>query len=109
MLKIPRQAYTGKRVLWFAAIVVIMVAATPLARKALGEDSDDHAANSAEISANAAAMIHDGRQTFRFDTFGDEAFWGDTLKLPPSHPRHQVRRCGLGRESENRAGAWPEG
>ncbi len=22
-----------------------------------------------------------GRRTFRFDTFGDEAFWGDTLKL----------------------------
>src|SRR5262249_48943097 len=22
-----------------------------------------------------------GRHTFRFDTFGDEAFWGDTLKL----------------------------
>ena len=33
------------------------------------------------ISANAASMIDDGRQTFRFDTFGDEAFWGDTLKL----------------------------
>jgi hypothetical protein len=26
-------------------------------------------------------MIHEGRRTFRFDTFGDEAFWGDTLKL----------------------------
>ncbi|HKF41490.1 MAG TPA: hypothetical protein VKG01_00175 [Thermoanaerobaculia bacterium] len=26
-------------------------------------------------------MIDEGRQTFRFDTFGDEAFWGDTLKL----------------------------
>ena len=26
-------------------------------------------------------MIKDGRQTFRFDTFGDEAFWGDTLQL----------------------------
>jgi cytochrome c len=23
----------------------------------------------------------EGRQTFRFDTFGDEAFWGDTLRL----------------------------
>src|SRR4051794_36828571 len=22
-----------------------------------------------------------GRQIFRFDTFGDETFWGDTLKL----------------------------
>ncbi|WP_152609970.1 hypothetical protein [Geobacter sp. OR-1] len=26
-------------------------------------------------------MIDSGKQTFRFDTFGDEAFWGDTLKL----------------------------
>ena len=30
---------------------------------------------------NAANKIDEGRQTFRFDTFGDEAFWGDTLKL----------------------------
>src|SRR5262245_3415177 len=30
---------------------------------------------------SAAQMIMEGRQTFRFDTFGDEAFWGDTLKL----------------------------
>src|SRR5579884_2669365 len=33
------------------------------------------------ISANAERMLNEGRQTFRFDTFGDEAFWGDTLKL----------------------------
>jgi hypothetical protein len=26
-------------------------------------------------------MIEEGRRIFRFDTFGDEAFWGDTLKL----------------------------
>jgi hypothetical protein len=26
-------------------------------------------------------MIASGRKTFRFDTFGDEAFWGDTLRL----------------------------
>jgi hypothetical protein len=30
---------------------------------------------------NAAAKIREGQQTFRFDTFGDEAFWGDRLKL----------------------------
>jgi hypothetical protein len=40
-----------------------------------GEDSTDTAA------ANASRMLADGRTTFRFDTFGDEAFWGDTLKL----------------------------
>jgi hypothetical protein len=33
------------------------------------------------INANAQQLIDEGRQIFRFDTFGDEAFWGDTLKL----------------------------
>jgi hypothetical protein len=31
--------------------------------------------------ADALRMIKEGRQTFRHDTFGDEAFWGDALKL----------------------------
>src|SRR5437868_115031 len=30
---------------------------------------------------NALRMIREGRQTFRHDTFGDEAFWGDALHL----------------------------
>ncbi len=30
---------------------------------------------------NAQQMVLEGRQIFRFDTFGDEAFWGDTLQL----------------------------
>jgi hypothetical protein len=33
------------------------------------------------IVANATRMVEEGRQTFRFATFGDQAFWGDTLKL----------------------------
>lgn len=30
---------------------------------------------------NAAKMIREGRKVFRYDTFGDEAFWGGTLRL----------------------------
>src|SRR3954469_10873317 len=30
---------------------------------------------------NATKMLAEGKHTFRFDTFGDEAFWGDGLKL----------------------------
>jgi hypothetical protein len=33
------------------------------------------------IAQNAQDLVQAGRQTFRFDTFGDEAFWGDALKL----------------------------
>lgn len=34
-----------------------------------------------QIEANAEKMLGEGRQTFRFDTFGDEAFWGGMLQL----------------------------
>ena len=33
------------------------------------------------VEQNVRNLIDEGRHTFRFDTFGDEAFWGDTLKL----------------------------
>src|SRR5262245_26394891 len=33
------------------------------------------------VSKNAQKMMEQGRQTFRFDTFGSEAFWGDKLQL----------------------------
>ncbi|HKF21699.1 MAG TPA: hypothetical protein VKE93_09025 [Candidatus Angelobacter sp.] len=38
-------------------------------------------ANDQNITNNAKDMLQQGRQIFRFDTFGDEAFWGDTLHL----------------------------
>ncbi len=33
------------------------------------------------VQASAAQLVDQGRQTFRFDTFGDEAFWGGQLQL----------------------------
>jgi hypothetical protein len=33
------------------------------------------------IRANARQLVEEGRQIFRFDTFGDESFWGDALQL----------------------------
>jgi hypothetical protein len=33
------------------------------------------------ILNNAAHLLQEGRDIFRFDTFGDEAFWGDQLQL----------------------------
>src|SRR5215467_6228393 len=37
--------------------------------------------NDLGTNTNASRMVDQGRQIFRFDTFGDEAFWGDTLQL----------------------------
>ena len=33
------------------------------------------------VDKNANVLLGQGRTTFRFDTFGDEAWWGDTLQL----------------------------
>ena len=34
-----------------------------------------------ENARYAQAMLNEGRKTFRYDTFGSEAFWGDALQL----------------------------
>jgi hypothetical protein len=37
--------------------------------------------NDAAIRDHAAKLVRDGREIFRFDTFGSEAFWGGALRL----------------------------
>jgi hypothetical protein len=63
--------------------VIAACCIVPLARaeepESTSDDSSGH--QEATVNQNAHRMIHEGRRTFRFDTFGDEAFWGDTLKL----------------------------
>src|SRR5262249_47545336 len=34
-----------------------------------------------EIARHAKAMLEEGKKTFRYETFGSEAFWGDALQL----------------------------
>jgi hypothetical protein len=41
--------------------------------------ASDRFRSSAE--AHALREVREGRETFRYATFGDEAFWGDTIKL----------------------------
>ena len=58
--------------------------ASPKAAAAAGTDNprrETSAPFDAVISHHAQALLNEGRTTFRFDTFGDEAFWGDALKL----------------------------
>jgi hypothetical protein len=60
-----------------AGIMLLLIMHLPLISRAqTAQTSFDN-----QISANLTAMFEQGKQVFRFDTFGDEAFWGDTLKL----------------------------
>lgn len=51
-----------------------LLALNPQRRAAVSTPADP-------IRENATRMIEEGRKIFRFDTFGSEAFWGDTLQL----------------------------
>jgi mono/diheme cytochrome c family protein len=70
-----------------AAASVIGVSAIALAMLAgAGESTDDDrerslSKNDRQISAHARRLVEEGRQIFRFDTFGSEAFFGDALGL----------------------------
>ena len=69
-------------------LLLLLVAWAPAAKpkKATSEAASKTAAPAASandqlINANMQAMLDQGRQTFRYDTFGDEAFWGGALNL----------------------------
>jgi hypothetical protein len=49
-----------------------------------GDNGDKTSPSDRAVTAHARAMIEEGRQTFRFDTFGDEHFWGDALRIHES-------------------------
>lgn len=57
------------------AIVVVAALTVFLAQTVISDQND------LKTSINASRMVDQGKSTFRFDTFGDQAFWGDTLKL----------------------------
>src|SRR5438105_4502498 len=48
------------------------------------------------ISHNADRMLFEGRNTFRFDTFGSEAFWGDQLMLHQAIAGEKLGGVGAG-------------
>lgn len=58
-----------------AAVLVTLVAAAPASSPRRAVSAPDAA------KTRAAQMLDQGRNTFRYDTFGDESFWGDTLRL----------------------------
>ena len=50
-------------------------------RVAAQNETPEESAVDRAIDNYAHQFLAHGRQIFRFDTFGDEAYWGDTLKL----------------------------
>ena len=57
----------------------LLIATAAFVGGAQSKKKTSHFLGSAET--NSQQLISQGRQIFRFDTFGDEAFWGGTLEL----------------------------
>src|SRR5919107_2903251 len=58
------------------AAVGVVYQATAVPSPSRGASAADHRAE-----MHAVSLVRQGRQIFRNDTFGDQAFWGGTLKL----------------------------
>ena len=77
-----------------AVVVITTIAAFSLVRQVAAQEQtpnsnsqrgrandDNNGRNRDAIGDHAQELLEQGRKTFRFDTFGDEDFWGGTLKL----------------------------
>src|SRR5215469_13302305 len=62
------------------ALVAMPLAALASAPQA-GARTDGVAASQNQANNAGAMLVRQGKQTFRFDTFGDQAFWGGALHL----------------------------
>ena len=63
----------------------------------------------AEIARHGQAMLEEGKKTFRYETFGSEAFWGGALQLHKAIAGQKNGGVGGGSLAEDSAVRWPEG
>lgn len=59
---------------------IVMASAAPSAKKGATPPAAKNSVDN-ENARNAQRMLDEGKKTFRYDTFGSEAFWGDALQL----------------------------
>ena len=74
----------GLPIQYFVCVPLLAIAGVAIVACPQGQDPapDTDSGTPARITpANVDRMFAEGRETFRFDTFGSEAFWGGALKL----------------------------
>ena len=72
------------RVLAIMTMALMLLANCESPKKATREEADESGKEStwnSDIRQNADEMLEKGRAVFRFETFGDEAFWTDKLQM----------------------------
>jgi len=73
-----REKLLIKMIILLVGVSVAMVYSLDRGR---AQRTDKESAFDRQISENSRRMFEEGKQIFRYDTFGDEAYWSDKLKL----------------------------
>jgi len=73
-----RQKILFNLIIVLAAVSVTMVYSL---NRGQAQRPDKNSGFDRQITENSRRMLDEGKQIFRYDTFGDEAFWSDKLKL----------------------------
>jgi cytochrome c553 len=66
------------------SIIILIVSASQLTQctnSSNGQAKKSEKENEDPVTDSANKMLAEGKQTFRFETFGDEAYWTDALQL----------------------------
>jgi hypothetical protein len=71
----------GRAIIGLSLLLVFILGAVVFATDPTPTKEKENKNFDKVIRDNAEDMVKAGRQIFRFETFGDEAFWGDTLQL----------------------------
>ena len=71
----------GGLLMLVGAAVVLYLAVVLVSGPLTAGSGATAAPSRAEVSSPTSRTLAQGRQIFRFDTFGDEAFWGGALQL----------------------------
>ena len=83
----PAEAMGGRPRRWpvtLGRLLLLLVAAGvlfELSGSSSAREQPQAAGGNQPVQTQAARLVDQGPQIFRFDTFGDEQFWGDSLKL----------------------------
>lgn len=76
-----KRSFSGRALFVIGTACALLLIASGISPGVPSDDNDGHKGADALVRDNIGRLIEEGRHTFRYDTFGDEAFWGDKLKL----------------------------
>ena len=71
---------TGSAIVMAVLFAFLLISPFSASKESADTDPEPAAAEGMIAIHALLRMIKEGRQTFRFATFGDEAFWGDALR-----------------------------